>query len=161
MHNGRIQMITLHTTLLLLAFITGWQVENLPDPTIEAVHEWNAMMDRHPEFVSPPSVSTPAPATQPWTGDVEMWRPLVTQYFQPNDVEWALAIIQCESSGNPNALHPGSLASGLMQHLQRYWADRSARAGWSGASVFDPEANIAVGAWLYYTGGPGHWVCKA
>jgi len=160
--------IALHTTLLLLAFITGWQQENLPDPTIEAVQEWQEMADRHEWFFaelnpSAPNLSkstTNVKSPVHWDGTVEQWRPLVTQYFQPADVEWALAIISCESSGSPNAVGPTN-DHGLFQHLGQYWTDRSTRAGWAGAGIYDPEANIAVAAWLLSTGGKGHWVCRA
>ena len=112
---------------------------------------------RLPAQASPSRTPKVAPTTA-WT--ITQWEPLLVTYFQPEDLEWARRVMWCESRGNPNALHPGSLASGLFQHLQRYWPDRSARAGIPGADVFDPEANIRVAAWLYYTGGPQHWVCK-
>lgn len=72
-----------------------------------------------------------------------------------------MRVMACESGGNPLAKNPRSSASGLFQHLARLWPERSVKAGWPGADIFDPEANIAVAAWLYYYGGgPGHWVCK-
>ena len=90
--------------------------------------------------------------------DVEAWRPLVTAYFGPGEVERALRVIYCESSGDPNAKNPTSSASGLFQHLGRFWAERSVEAGWAGADIFDPEANVAVAAWLVYEGGGwSHW----
>lgn len=127
----------------------GTPHECLPDPPAAAPR-------RHPPAepapVSPPPVGT--------VGRVEQWRGLVAAYFPAEWVEWALRIMQCESGGNPNAYNPSG-ASGLFQHLQRYWADRSYRAGWGGADIFDPEANIAVAAWLLANGGTSHWVCKA
>ncbi len=107
--------------------------------------------------------ATPVQKTPRYTGSdvVERWRPLVTQYFQASDVEWALKIIACESGGNPNAANPTSSARGLLQHLGRFWVGRSEAAGWAGASIFDPEANIAVGAWLLAKNGKGSWECKA
>ena len=93
--------------------------------------------------------------------DVERWRPLVTIHFPSDRVDWALRIIECESHGEPNAKNPRSSASGLFQHLASLWDERAAAAGWAGADVFDPQANIAVAAWLLENGGPGHWVCKA
>jgi hypothetical protein len=92
---------------------------------------------------------------------VERWRPAVATYFPTEQVDWALRIIECESHGDPNAKNPRSTASGLFQHLASLWEERAAAAGWPGADVFDPYANIAVAAWLFETGGPGHWVCKA
>ena len=85
---------------------------------------------------------------------------LIHTYFQPQDWEWALRVSYCESHWDATAKNPTSSASGLFQHLARYWDGRSATAGWAGASIWDAEANTAVAAWLYYEGGPSHWVCK-
>lgn len=95
-----------------------------------------------------------------YTPDVERWRPVVESFFHPGDVDWALRVIQCESGGDPNAANPRSSARGLFQHLHRVWPERAFEAGWPGSSVYDPLANIAVGAWLYYEDGPSHWVCR-
>ncbi len=91
---------------------------------------------------------------------VEAWRPLVEQYFKPEDVAWAMRVMKCESGGNPNAKNSSSGASGLFQHMPQYWDGRASKAGFPGASIFDPEANIAASAYLFYHGGPGHWSCK-
>ncbi|CAN5835139.1 hypothetical protein BH23ACT5_BH23ACT5_23030 [soil metagenome] len=93
----------------------------------------------------------------------EGWRPLVELFFEPGDVDRAIRIIACESNGNPSARNPSSDASGLFQHMPRYWRERSSDAGYGGASILDPEANVATAAWLVYdyrAGGWGHWVCK-
>ncbi len=110
----------------------------------------------------PPRRSTAARPRATWpVAGVEQWRTLVEKYFQPADIPWAMRVMACESGGNPLAKNPRSSASGLFQHLARLWPERSVKAGWPGADIFDPEANIAVAAWLYYYGGgPGHWVCK-
>jgi soluble lytic murein transglycosylase-like protein len=90
--------------------------------------------------------------------NVEIWRPLVEVHFAPSDVERALRVIGCESSGDPNAKNPRSSASGLFQHLGRFWPERSTKAGLTGADIFDPSSNIAVAAWLVYEGGGwSHW----
>lgn len=89
---------------------------------------------------------------------VEDWRPLVEQFFAPRHVRRALRVIACESGGRANAKNPTSTASGLFQHLGSLWPERSAKAGWAGADVFDPVANVAVAAWLVYgDGGWSHW----
>ena len=94
--------------------------------------------------------STPATA--------EPWRSLVEAYFGPGEVNRALWVIHCESSGDPNAKHPSSSASGLFQHLPKFWEERSTKAGLAGANIFDPESNVAVAAWLVYQGGGWrHW----
>lgn len=88
----------------------------------------------------------------------ERWRPLVERYFRPDDVDRALAVIRCESGGDPRAANPHSSARGLFQHLARLWPKRAARAGRPGADIFDPDDNVAVAAWLvYHGGGWSHW----
>ena len=95
---------------------------------------------------------------------VEQWRPLVDEYWgaqgYADEVEYALMILSAESTGVPSAVNPRSNASGLFQHLPKYWEERSRAAGWAGADIFDPEANIAVAAWLRATSperGWKHW----
>ena len=90
--------------------------------------------------------------------DAASWRSLVEAYFSPADVDRALWVIHCESSGDPNAVHGASSASGLFQHLPKFWEDRSAKAGLAGANILDPDSNVAVAAWLVYSGGGWrHW----
>ena len=89
---------------------------------------------------------------------VDDWRPLVASYFEAAEVERALDVVRCESGGDPSAKNPYSTASGLFQHLGSYWGERSAKAGISGADIFDPVANVTVAAWLVYEGGGwSHW----
>ena len=89
---------------------------------------------------------------------VERWRPLVERHFRPQDVERALAVIRCESNGDPGAANPRSSARGLFQHLHSLWGERTARAGMAGADIFNPEDNVALAAWLVYEGGGWrHW----
>jgi len=112
---------------------------------------------------SVPRDSRPTSATRPSsvTVDVETWRPLVGAYFPASHVDAALRVLACESHGNPGAVNPSSGASGLFQHMPRYWADRSAAAGWAGADIMDPEANVAVAAWLSNGGRDwSHWTCR-
>lgn len=88
----------------------------------------------------------------------ERWRSTVAEYFRPEDVDLAMAIMMCESGGDPDAANPVSSARGLFQHLGSAWPERAADAGWGGADILDPESNIAVAAWLVYEGGGwGHW----
>ena len=100
--------------------------------------------------------------------NVERWRPTVTEAVfawggNERDVHRFLRIMQCESGGLPDAKNPNSSASGLMQHLTRFWPERATAAGMPGADVFDPYANIWVSAYLALAmpgGGWSHWVCK-
>lgn len=88
-------------------------------------------------------------------------RALVSTYFHPEDVNHAMRIAWCESSFNPDTVNPATGASGLFQILPSDWAQLSQDAGLPGASIFDPESNVAVAAWLLYQvpGAWGHWDC--
>lgn len=112
-----------------------------------------------------PSATTSTGNVQPsiqWRPSVEQWRPLVTKYAgYYRGTQWQidhlLGIIRCESVGDATAENPSSGTMGLFQHRPQYWNDRSMRAiGYIG-DPWDPEVNIAVGVWLYFTGGYGHW----
>jgi Transglycosylase SLT domain len=102
----------------------------------------------------PPNTTTPTTSGGggggPWNHppSVEQWRSLVQKHFPSNRVEEALRIIDCESNGDPNAYNPYSGASGLFQFIPSTWASTAPKAGYAGASVFDPEPNIASAAWL-------------
>lgn len=96
------------------------------------------------------------------------WKPLIEKHFR-EELWWeALQVLDCESRGNPNALHPASGASGLFQFLAGTWVLASTLSGNPGASPFDPEANVAAAAWLlehservdHWRGRWGHWVCQ-
>jgi soluble lytic murein transglycosylase-like protein len=91
--------------------------------------------------------------------NVEQWRDLVSAHFSSSQVETAMRVLRCESGGNPNALNSSSGASGLFQHLAKYWTERSTKAGIPGADIFDPVANVRVAAWLQKSGGWTHWTC--
>ena len=84
---------------------------------------------------------------------VERWRPLVVKYFPASIVTQAMSVMSQESQGNPTAVNPiitqYGHAKGLFQHLEDLWASRSLQAGQAPKSIFDPEANVAVAAWLY------------
>lgn len=104
---------------------------------------------------SPTSTTLPPPpsiGSNSLKPAVERWRGIVNAYFPSAWVEPALRIIQCESLGDADAYNPYSGASGLFQFLPGTWAVISPKAGFGGASVFDPEANIGTAAWLggYY-----------
>ena len=51
-------------------------------------------------------------------------------------------------------------ASGLMQHIPRYWDEGLVLLVSKGASPFDPIANIYASVWLLDVGGWSHWECK-
>lgn len=111
------------------------------------------------EFVDGEFRWIPCEFPEAYRGDVET-------YFPPKRVEQAMSVMECESGGDPLAYNPRSGASGLFQHLQRYWSSRSKAAGWEGASIWNPTANVAVAAWLAQDGVSRglsywhHWECK-
>ena len=112
----------------------------------------------------PPSTNTTTTSggggTRTFTPTVERWRSLVGQYFPTNMVDDALAVIYCESRGNPDAYNPYSGASGLFQFIPGTWAVASVKAGFSGASAFEPEPNVASAWWLvsyYQSRGKPSW----
>lgn len=87
-------------------------------------------------------------------GDVERWRPLVSLYFPPDEVETALCIVGHESNGDPEADNPTSSARGLFQVLGSLWAPHY---GISRTDLYDPFINtrIAIDIWENY--GWGAW----
>ena len=78
---------------------------------------------------------------------------------QGADPEQLLRIAYCESRFNPGAYN-ASGASGLFQFLPSTWAANSVRAGYAGASVFDPVASANVAAWMFARGQAFQWVCR-
>lgn len=126
------------------------------------IEGWADMKERHPWYFNPTPINWPtSPSPSSWSGSVEQWRPLVSIYFPADQVDTAMRVMNCETggTGNPYSYNRGSGASGLFQHLPKYWADRSTKAGWGGSDIMDPEANVAVAGWLQRTGGWTHWTC--
>ena len=122
-------------------------------------------------------VTTPPPQTYDWSpqGGVEQWRALVTRVFGEwgldqekcgpagcvgPQIENALVIMRCESSGIPFATAgPDNEwgVIGLYQHRLAYWSERVARArsrGFSSlpadATPWNPEHNVIVAALLVW-----------
>lgn len=131
-----------------------------PGALMTALEEW--------EPVTNMTTTTSLASHNRHWASVEVWRPEVTEavtHFggNSNDVDRFLRIMQCESGGDPLAKNPNSSASGLMQHLTRFWQERAELAGVPGADVFDGNSNIWVSAWLALAapgGGWQHWVCR-
>jgi hypothetical protein len=76
------------------------------------------------------------------------------------DADQLLRVAWCESRYNPSAYNASSGTSGLFQFKPRTWAANSARAGYEGASVFDPVANANVAAYMFANLQSGQWACK-
>jgi hypothetical protein len=88
-----------------------------------------------------------------WLSGVERWGPLVATYFQPEDVERTLCLMDFESSGDPEARNPISGASGLMQ-VMPFWADHF---GYDTDALFDPQVNLEISAWIRDRHGWNAW----
>ena len=129
-------------------WLTEWGHRAEPGFNTGLITELRDFFERHPV---PPSV----PAMPP--RGVAGWRSLIASHFPASQVDDALRVVACESGGNPSVVNPVGGYAGLFQHAPAYWNERSTKAGWSGASIFDPEANIAVAAWLVDRDGWGHW----
>ena len=75
------------------------------------------------------------------------------------DPDQLLRVAWCESRYNPSAVNPSG-AAGLFQFMPGTWAANSVRAGYAGASVFDPVASANVAAWMFARGAAGQWACR-
>lgn len=73
------------------------------------------------------------------------------------DANRVATIAKCESGFNPNA--DSGYYKGLFQHDPNYWPARAARYGFSGASIFNAEAQIGVSTAMMAEGGWSHWGC--
>jgi uncharacterized protein YabE (DUF348 family) len=78
---------------------------------------------------------------------------------QGADADQLVRVAYCESRFNPGAYN-ASGASGLFQFMPGTWAANSVRAGFAGASVFDPVASANVAAWMFARGQAFQWVCR-
>lgn len=76
------------------------------------------------------------------------------------DANQLLRVAWCESRYNPLAYNARSGASGLFQFMPATWAANSARAGYGGASVFDPVASANTAAFMFHSGQAWQWACK-
>ena len=100
------------------------------------------------------------------------WCPVIAHYlyegqrlgawvWEPGDLTRLLRIVDCESRGREWVVNRSSRASGLFQHLPRYWAERSAKAaqlfGFDNPTILMAYDNAAVGVWLFKTGEARHW----
>tara|TARA_Y100000766_G_scaffold172255_1_gene147845 strand:- start:158 stop:703 length:546 start_codon:yes stop_codon:yes gene_type:complete len=135
------------------------------EPTPTATPVKTTLEDPVPIVVATPE---PTPTVilvdSPYGENVERWRSDVrgalAEYGLSDEEDRFMRVMWCESRGDPDAVNAESGASGLMQHIPRYWDDRARSAGFQGASPFDPIANIYASVWLLDVGGWSHWECK-
>lgn len=147
---------------LSFAYLAG--EESIPASTVDLDSAAQEVITERAATPSTPQVDTtrgPTFQRSSYMSEPEV-RALVERYFRPEDVNKAIRVAWCESSFNPKAVNPTTGAAGLFQHLPSYWPERSAEAGFAGADIFDPEANVAVAAWLLYEspGGWSNWTCS-
>jgi len=91
----------------------------------------------------------PPPIPGPPGGSMGV-RALIVRDFTPLgpvNVRKALCVGFRESSYDPRAVNQSSGAAGVFQFMPSIWPPFSHSAGWGGASVFNPVANVAVAAW--------------
>ncbi len=148
---------------------SGKPLSQSPEPTIIPIP-----MPTPTPVLAPTPTPTPTPAPtptpvpevsdSPYGQNVERWREDVrgalTQYGLEDQEDRFMRVLWCESRGDPDARNQESGASGLMQHLPRYWDERAKQSGFQGSSPFNPIANIYTSVWLLDTGGWQHWECK-
>lgn len=72
------------------------------------------------------------------------------------DANALCSLMMKESNGNPTS-GQGSDYQGLFQYTDGFWASASAKAGFSGANIFDPKAQIYTTAWAFTHGQRSRW----
>lgn len=85
--------------------------------------------------------------------------PVMSKYFDHNDIELALRITFCESSGNPNAINKNTndtYDKGLWQFNDFTWAWLKDKLKIKN-DRFDIETSTAVASWLIYKDTVNHW----
>lgn len=125
--------------------------------------DWVVKVENTPPPPPPPApvqraavAQAPAPSGT-YTGmgsDVEQWRGLVAAYFPAESVNGALAVMRCESGGNPWADNPTSAATGLFQIMATLWGPAY---GYTTAQLFDPAINTMIAADLHAKNGWRDW----
>lgn len=83
-----------------------------------------------------------------YSAQVEQWRQLVSKYFQPEDVDKALYVINGESGGNPSIAGDGGNSIGLFQMNM----GGGLGTGSNAKQLSDPEYNIKLAAQAVYGG---------
>lgn len=140
-------------------------------PSVPAVPDLPLLIpDPTPPITTVPSLC--AALRNDYTPNVFHWCPTIRTELDrhttatPRSLRANLDIVACESRGNPDAVNleelrrgvPRSkLASGLYQHMPRYFGQRARNAGVTDPDIFDPVDNITTGVWLWAVDGPHHW----
>lgn len=90
---------------------------------------------------------------------VQEYQQVVELYFQPQDVNKALLIIFCESSGRrgiTNTNKNGTTDKGIFQFNDLTWAWLQDKLKFEG-DRFNVELSTRIASWLAYNDGFHHW----
>jgi len=91
--------------------------------------------------------------------EMQDYIPVMSKYFKDDDVELALRITFCESSGNPNAINKNTnntYDKGLWQFNDHTWNWLKPKLKIKN-SRFDVDTSTAVASWLIYNDTVKHW----
>lgn len=109
------------------------------------------------EYEAITNPAPPAPVAPVHTGmgngDVEQWRSMVAYYWPGWAVGRMLAIMDCESGGNPYAWNKSTDVRGLFQVRYPLWSKL-----WPG-DYFDPWTNAAIAYQIWLEQGWRAWEC--
>lgn len=125
----------------------------IPEPTHEIRAVKALVRSQTPEDAPEPTKPARPSVYRGMGSNVEQWRPLVSQYFNPGDVDTVMCLIGKESGGNTNARNRSSGASGLMQVLPGWASD----FGYHPNDLFNPSVNLSISRYLRDNGGWNHW----
>ncbi len=84
---------------------------------------------------------------------VDRWSDLAAIYFESDDVDRVMCLMEKESGGDPDARNPTSGASGLMQVMPP-WAEVF---GYAPDDLYDPVINLWIASQILEQQGWGAW----
>ena len=97
------------------------------------------------------------PSTTPPSGSIQQ---IIIDAANSHGVsaDYLLSVAKCESTFNPNIVNAYGY-TGLFQYSYSTWANFSVKAGYAGASIFDPVAQANVTAWAFANNLQSNWSC--
>ncbi len=89
-------------------------------------------------------------------------RQTIALYFEPADVDRAVRVAWCESSFNASSVDVRTGGEGIFHIDPALFDEVAADAGVRGRDILDPDANVAVAAYLVYQteAGWSSFVCQ-
>lgn len=128
-----------------------------PAPTTTTAPPATTTTAPPPTTTTVASTSDGPPAAHLYLSESEV-RALVAKYFPTSEVDKAVLVAKCESGWDAYVTGgSGGKYVGLFQHAGWVWESRAAAAGQAGKPWWDPEANVAVSAWLLNGDDWWHW----